>query len=309
MRYWTYLYGQVFLRGGLLFIKWHVALLSHSNNSMPNYPSLRDKCAVITGAGEGIGFSIAELLVRQGTRVVLNDIDRELAQRAERRLNKLAPHSAVSLAGDAGDVTHIDELIEAADEHFGGADLVVPNAGITLFNDFLDFEPDAFDRVLAVNMRGGFFLIQRMARYLVQRGRRGRAVLMSSNVGLQAYPTLSAYAMTKAALQMLARNLVAELAPHGITVNAVAPGATLTERTRFEQQDYAGTWGALVPRGRAARPQDIAEVVAFLLSEASGHIVGQTLVVDGGWTATSPLPDEAHADSVIVKGMVSEDVG
>ena len=123
-------------------------------------------------------------------------------------------------------------------------------------------------------------------------------------------PKLAAYAMSKAALRMLARNLVLELGPHGITLNTLAPGATLTERTRTEQADYAAVWSELVPRGQIAVPDDIANACLFLLSEASAHVNGQTLVVDGGWSATSPLPEEAASEQVLTPEKIgAEDNG
>ena len=123
-----------------------------------------------------------------------------------------------------------------------------------------------------------------------RKGRGGRIVFTSSVTGIQAHHRLEAYGMTKAALQMLARSLVTTLGPLGITTNAVAPGATITERTAEELPDYAGTWGKFIPTGRVNRPEDIAQAVLFLVSPAAAQINGQTLVVDGGWTATGPLP-------------------
>ena len=127
---------------------------------------------------------------------------------------------------------------------------------------------------------------------MIKRGGGGRMVMMSSQVGIQAYHRLTAYSMTKAALQMFARNLAYELGPYQITVNAVAPGATLTERTKKEQPDYEGIWGKLIPRGVVGKPEDIAKVVLFLLSEEAAHINGQTIPVDGGWTVAGKYPED-----------------
>ena len=112
---------------------------------------------------------------------------------------------------------------------------------------------------------------------------------MSSVTGIQAHKDLGAYGMTKAALQMLAKHLVAELSPYKISVNAIAPGATKTERT-MQDKDYDKTWSALTPMGRPATPSDIAATAAFLVSNEARHITGQTLIVDGGWSAVSPRP-------------------
>ena len=114
---------------------------------------------------------------------------------------------------------------------------------------------------------------------------------MSSVTGHQAVPYLSAYGMTKAALEMLARNLVLELSPQGITINCVAPGAVVTPRNLKDDPKYEETWAGLTPLGQAIQPADIANAVLFLASPAAARITGQTIVVDAGWTCTSPIPD------------------
>ena len=113
---------------------------------------------------------------------------------------------------------------------------------------------------------------------------------MSSVTGHQHHPDLAAYGMSKAAIRMLAKTLGVELAPHKITVNAISPGATLTERT-LEDPDYIATWSTLTPTGKPATTADIAHAALFLLSPQANHITGQTLIIDGGWTATSPPPN------------------
>lgn len=111
---------------------------------------------------------------------------------------------------------------------------------------------------------------------------------MSSVTGHWVIRYLSAYGMTKATLELLARNLVVELSPYGITINAIAPGSTLTPRNLADDPDYAVTWGGLTPLGRVAEPGDVAEAALFLLSPAASYLTGQTIIVDGGWSAVSP---------------------
>jgi NAD(P)-dependent dehydrogenase (short-subunit alcohol dehydrogenase family) len=122
-----------------------------------------------------------------------------------------------------------------------------------------------------------------------EQGSGGSLLFMSSVTGHQAHKNLAAYGMTKAALEMLARNLVIELSPYKINVNSVAPGATLTERT-MDDAAYEKIWSALTPMGRPANTGDIADAVLFLVSDKAKHITGQNLVIDGGWTAISPSP-------------------
>ena len=260
------------------------------------YSDLKGKAAIITGAGEGIGFAIVKGLLENGVNVVLNDIDSETTRLAMAKLKAVGPGKCVTCVGDSSDLAVIDEMIECCTSTFGQLDLVIANAGITMFGNFFDFTPEAFDRVMNVNLKGTYFLVQRAATTMRAAGNGGRIVLMSSNIGIQAYPQLTAYSMTKSALQMMAKSLVYALSPHGITINALAPGATLTERTRFEQDDYEGVWSDLVPRGAIAKPVDIANSCLFLLSDASRHVHGTTLVVDGGWVSTSPLPKEVHGE-------------
>ena len=143
--------------------------------------------------------------------------------------------------------------------------------------------------VTRVNQAGTFFLAQAVAQVMKKQGQ-GRAMLFTSSVTAhQSHENLAAYAMSKAAIEMLAKNLVLELAPLGIRINTIAPGATLTERTTADPS-YVDTWSKLTPLARPAYPEDIAEAASFLLSDAAKHITGQTLIIDGGWTAISPSP-------------------
>jgi NAD(P)-dependent dehydrogenase (short-subunit alcohol dehydrogenase family) len=245
--------------------------------------------AIVTGAGQGIGFEICRELVKQGAAVVLNDLDPELTAHATGLINQEAAGRCYGLAGNAADVNFVQQLVGAAVSEFGKLTLAIANAGITLFNEFLSYTPDALRQVMDLNMGGSFFLAQAAARQMVAQNSGGSILFMSSVTGHQAHKNLAAYAMTKAALEMLAKNLVIELSPYQIRVNAVAPGATLTERTALDPQ-YAQTWSGLTPLGRPASPLDIAQAALFLVSDKARHITGQSLVIDGGWTAVSPSP-------------------
>lgn len=249
----------------------------------------QDQVAIVTGAGEGIGLEIARQLAMQGASVLLNDIDENLAQTAAREITA-AGGNCRPFAGDASDVPTVRAMVQEAVDRFGRLDIAVANAGLTSWGDFFDYEPDTFDRVLALNLRGSYFLAQAAARQMRAQGIGGRILLMSSVTGHQAIPYLSAYGMTKAALEMLARNLVIELSPHGITINAVAPGATVTPRNLADDPDYEAHWSRVTPTGRPAQPSDIANAALFLVSPSAGQITGQTIVVDGGWTRISPTP-------------------
>lgn len=255
------------------------------------------KTYLITGAGQGIGFTIAERLAAQGAIVFLNDINEALAIAAAQHITK-AGGKAVALAGDAGDVQFIYKMVEAVVRETGKIDGVVANAGITTFGDFFSYTPAAMQQLLQLNMAGTFFLTQAAAKQMRDQPTGGSILLMSSVVGIQSHQYLAAYAMTKAAIQMLARNLVTELSPYRIRINTIAPGATITERTMAIEPEYEQTWSAITPMRKPATTNDIADAALFLLSDQAGQITGQTLVVDGGWTAVSPAPGEAHFKDV-----------
>jgi 3-oxoacyl-[acyl-carrier protein] reductase len=179
-------------------------------------------------------------------------------------------------------------------EKFGGLHIAIANAGITLFGDFFTYPHESLQKVMELNMGGSFLLAQSAAIQMRKQGSGGSILLMSSVTGHQAHRHLAAYAMTKAALEMMAKNLVIELSPFKITINAIAPGATLTERTQTTDPEYDKTWSALTPLGKPATTADIAHAALFLVSPLSHHITGQTLVIDGGWTVVSPSPGETH---------------
>ena len=193
------------------------------------------------------------------------------------------------MPGDASDVSFLKELVQFAISNYGRLDITIANAGITLFGDFYTYEPDALQKVMNLNLAGSFFLTQASAIEMRKQGSGGSILLMSSVTGHQAHKDLAAYGMTKAALEMLAKTLVVELSPYKISINAIAPGATKTERT-IEDKDYETTWSRITPMGRPADVNDIAAAALFLVSRSARHITGQSLVVDGGWTSVSPSP-------------------
>ncbi len=247
------------------------------------------KVAIVTGAGIGIGYAIAEQLALQGASVLLNDVDEAVAEEASEQI-RAAGGICQPFAGDVANVDTVRAMVAAAVEQFGRLDMAVCNAGLTVWGDFFEYTQDMFDRVTSVNLRGSYFLAQAAARQMREQGQGGRILFMSSVSGHQAIQYLSAYAMSKAALEMLARNLVVELSPYHITVNCIAPGATTTPRNLVDDPNYDQVWGKVIPVGKVSKPNDIAQAVLFLLSKGASQITGQTLVVDGGWSAISPSP-------------------
>jgi NAD(P)-dependent dehydrogenase (short-subunit alcohol dehydrogenase family) len=187
------------------------------------------------------------------------------------------------------EVERITSFIQQIKKEQGRLDIAIANAGITLFGDFLTYSEADFNQVLAVNLRGTFFLAQQATLVMKEQETGGTLLFLSSVTAHQAHKNLGAYGMTKAAIELLARNLVAEISGFNINVNCLAPGATLTERT-LQDEDYLATWSRITPMGKPATVEDIANAALFLVSDKARHLTGQTLVVDGGWTVVSPSP-------------------
>ena len=246
--------------------------------------------AIVTGAAQGIGFQICNELVENGANLVMNDLDGELLQSAMVKLGNPVEKVQV-VPGDAGKQAIIDQMVTTAIDKFGALNMIVANAGITIPGPFLQFSESDLRRMFDLNLVGSFLLAQAGANQMVRQKTGGRILFLSSVTGIQAIKGTEGYGMTKAALKMLARTLGVELGPLGITVNCVAPGATETERT-LQQPGYSEGWGELIPTRRPATPEDIAKACLYFLGPHAAQVTGQTLVVDGGWTLTGPLPDE-----------------
>lgn len=246
------------------------------------------KVAIVTGAGKGIGFEICRQLVLQGAMVVLNDVDEALANEAAKNITKESGN-CIAVAGDASNLGVIEQLVDVAVMRFGKLDIAIANAGITLFGDFFNYPPESFYKVMQVNLGCTFLLAQAAANQMKKQGHGGSLLFTSSVTAHQAHQNLAAYGMSKAAIELLAKNLVVDLSPLQININCIAPGATSTERT-VNDKEYTKTWSAITPLGRPASVEDIAQAALFLVSNDAKHITGQTLIVDGGWTAVSPSP-------------------
>jgi glucose 1-dehydrogenase len=251
------------------------------------------KSVVVTGAGTGIGYALCHAFAGAGATVALNDIDPLLCQKAAQQINEaLGAERVLAYAGDVAAVETVRMLLQRFVSTTGKLDIVIANAGITSYGEFLTSTPEAFDRLLAVNLRGSFFTAQSAARLMIATQTPGRIILMSSVTGIQAHLNLGGYGITKAGIRMMAKTIALEVGKYGITANAICPGATLTERTLQDDPLYAQHWASVTPTGRVGHVEDIVGAALYLASPGARHVTGQTLVVDGGWSVQGPLPTD-----------------
>jgi glucose 1-dehydrogenase len=255
----------------------------------------KDYAVVVTGAGIGIGYAICQAFAEAEAYVALVDIDGNVAKQSAQKLNDLVgAERVVPYGADVANPTAMRELVSDFAAKQGRFDVMIANAGITNYGEFLTYSPDVFDRVVDVNLKGTFFTAQAAANEMITRKTaNGRIILMSSVTGVQGLKNLAAYGMTKAGIKHLASVLAIELGQYPITVNAICPGAILTERTLLDDANFVTNWGEVTPNGHVGYPEDIANAALFLSLPMSRHINGQAIIVDGGWTKQSTVPQNA----------------
>lgn len=237
--------------------------------------------ALVTGASRGIGRGIALALAEAGYDVGVNYASSQQEALEVAKGCRAAGAQAEALPADVGDIPALKGLLAAFLERFGHLDLLVNNAGIGLKVPFLETTEEQYDRVMDVNLRGVFFCTQMAAQAMIARGQGGVIINNTSIHREIQYPNTSVYGPAKAALEKFTRHAALELAPHGIRVNAVAPGATITQ----EGLDTTPHWRLVrtrIPLGRHGLPEDVAQAVVFLASEQASYITGASLTIDGG---------------------------
>ena len=242
---------------------------------------LRDRVALITGAGGGIGRAIARAFAREGAAVVVNDAD-DAAARAVAAELRAGGTWAASVAADAADLDAHERLLAPALGEFGRVDVLVVNASFQAREAFLAARTETFDRTMGLNVRGAFFLARRVAAEMARTGG-GRVIAIGSVHDEVPLRDHSAYAISKAALGMMVRALALELGPLGINVNAVSPGAIATARNpHLAEPEPRRSMAARIPLGRVGEPEDVAGAVVFLASPEAGYVTGTTIYADGG---------------------------
>lgn len=254
-----------------------------------------NKVALVTGGLSGIGRAIAELLDRQGARLVVfdrADRSRDDGLTGEEFAEGLKSE-AVYVRGDVSQPEEVDLLFDAALERFGRVDILVNNAGITAFKPIDQLSAGDFDSVMNVNVRGTFLCCKRAIAQMREQRERGVIVNVASNFAFVGAPEASIYCASKGAVVTMTKALSLETGPDGIRINALCPGATATEfnRQHRARAEVLDSWARKTPLrvpGRddfLASPAQIAEGVLFLAAESSGYMTGASLVMDGGWNA------------------------
>ena len=242
------------------------------------------KVALVAGAGGGIGGAGAEGLAREGAAVTCADIDAAAAEVVAARIRS-AGGRATAVSLDVRNRSAVDDAVAGTVREFGRLDVLVDCAGISHGRTFLDLDPAEWDRVIAVNLTGMFHLGQAAARQMVRQGGGGSIINVTSQLAEVARPERAAYVASKGGGRSLTHAMALDLAAHGIRVNAIAPGPTLTGLTRASYEDPERRRATIsqIPLGRIGDPQDLVGAILFLASDESGWATGSAVTVDGGW--------------------------
>lgn len=249
---------------------------------------LDGQVAIVTGGARGIGAGIAKVLLIEGARVVIADIDPQAAQACAGKLDAAGEHTA-AVAVDVTDRDDLERLVAATLERWGRIDILADNAGIYPHIPFAELDPDRFDELMAINLRGAVFAAQ-VCSVPMRAQHYGRIVLTSSITGaVVGQPGYAHYGASKAAMIGFMRSVALELADAGVTVNAVLPGNVRTPGFADLGEEHQRAMLAAIPLGLLGEPEDVGWAVRFLASPEARYITGQTLVVDGGQV----LPESA----------------
>src|SRR5215469_8892951 len=247
---------------------------------------LTGKVALVVGAGGGIGGAGAEALAREGASVFCSDLDGAAVDATAARI-RAAGARAVASALDVRDRAAVDAAVAAVVRECSRLDIVLESAGISHRLNFLDVDAETWDRIIAVNLTGMFQVGQAAARQMVKQGSGGSIINVTSQLAEVARPERSAYVASKGGARSLTHAMAVDLAAHGIRVNAIAPGPTLTGLTRANYTDPEARRAteAVIPLGRLGQPDDLVGAVLFLASDESRWVTGSTVTVDGGYLA------------------------
>jgi NAD(P)-dependent dehydrogenase (short-subunit alcohol dehydrogenase family) len=251
---------------------------------------LTDRTALVTGGSRGIGRAAALKLAQAGARVVIADRSDHAADPATATWRAIVDSGglAESWALDIADSAAVDQVVSRVESTYG-LDILVNNAGALLAGSLTETDDDMWREQFRVNVDGTFYCMRAAVRAMLAAGRRGKVVNITSISGLRANPGFAAYCSAKAAVVNLTRQAGIDYAPMGININSVAPGFVETDMTAIYDSSIRTALEGQTPNGQWATPEQIADAVLFLSSSLSDHIVGEILVVDGGWMVGTPV--------------------
>ena len=251
---------------------------------------LKDKVAIVTGGNSGIGKAIALGLARAGATIVIDYIaDPDAVTALEREIVALGDR-AIGVDADVSRVADLQMLLDSAVAQFGRVDVMVNNAGVETRTSVLDTTEAQYEKVLSINLKSAFFGTQIAAKQMLKQGGGGRIINVTSVHEDWPMPGNTAYCVSKGGMRMLTRTAGVELAPHGILVVGVGPGAVATPINLSTMKDPAlmAKLDAAIPLGRMARPEEIANVVVFLAGDGASYLTATTIFADGGMMQNSP---------------------
>lgn len=240
---------------------------------------------LVTGAARGIGLAIARSFLQDGAGVMLNDVDSPGLEKAMAGLG-VAAGRAVACRADVTREDEVQRMVGSFLERFGHIDILVNNAGIYPNSLLVEMSEEEWDRVIAVNLKGAFLICRAVAKKMLEQGRGGKIINISSGSYRVARVGCAHYCASKAGLVMFSKALALELAPHGISVNCVAPGLIQPDAGNSQiTREYCEEFVKSIPAGRIGQPEDIAGAVKLLASPWADYVTGEVLVVDGGLSA------------------------
>lgn len=248
---------------------------------MSNILTLSGRVALVTGAAQGIGYAIAKMLSENGMKTAIVDINEQKVIKVAQELNS-SGFDTIGVGCDVSNNESIEKMIETVVQNYGGLDVVVNSAGILSSAKIPEVQREEWDRILAVNLSGSFFVIQKALPYL-EESRCGRIINISSNAGrMGGFENSMSYTASKGGIISITFGIARQLAPKGITVNAVCPGTTETPIIEGFSEEAVERLKSRIPLGRLGKPNDIAAAVCYLASEEAGFVTGMLLDVNGG---------------------------
>ena len=244
---------------------------------------VKNKIAIVTGSGRGIGKSTALELAKEGAKVVVSDIDIKECQNVCNEIKKIGS-DAIAVKCDISKKSDVDAMIKKTMQKFQKIDILINNAGVVLTKPFVEMTEKDWDFVLDINLKGVFLCTNAVVKQMIKQ-KSGKIISVASTAGEVGFMNTSAYCASKAGIINLTRELALELSPHNINVNAIAPGVIATKMTEdmLKDKKTKEVLLASTPLGRVGQPEEIGKAVVFLASDDSNFITGHTLVVDGGW--------------------------